>query len=117
MEGRQDKRRYRRHGAEFKRQVLAECAAPGARVAEVAAAHGLHPNLIYYWRSRAAAAALRTSAAAPGTPVAQFVPVTVADVASAAIRIELRRDGTVAQVHWPLTAAGACAEWLRSWWR
>ncbi len=54
MDGRQSKRGYRRHSAQFKRQVLAEGAAPGARIVEVAAAHGLHPNLIYYWRSRSA---------------------------------------------------------------
>ncbi|MFN9210573.1 MAG: IS66-like element accessory protein TnpA [Betaproteobacteria bacterium] len=116
MEAQRGGGRHRRHSAEFKRQVLAECAAPGARIAEVAAAHGLPPSLIYYWRRCAAESALRAGAA-PTAAVAQFVPVTVTDGPSATIRIELRRGATVAQVHWPLTAAGACAEWLRGWLR
>jgi transposase len=116
MEGQRGGGRHRRHSAQFKRQVLAECAAPGARIGEVAATHGLHPSLIYGWRRRAAESVLRMDAA-PTVPVAQFVPVTVTDDASAAIRIELRRGGTVAQVHWPVAAAGACAEWLRGWLR
>jgi transposase len=116
MEGQRGGGRHRRYSAEFKRQVLAECAAPGARIAEVAARHGLHPSPIYGWRRRAAESVLRTGAA-PTVAVAQFVPVTVADDPSATIRIELRRGATVAQVHWPLTAAGACAEWLRGWLR
>lgn len=117
MEGRRSKKGYRRHSAEFKRQVLAECAAPGARIAEVAAAHGLAPALIYAWRSRAAETVLRTSASAPTATAAQFVPVTVTDVAAAGIRIELRRGEATAQVHWPLAAAGACGQWLRDWLR
>lgn len=109
-------RHHRPYCAEFKRQVLAECAAPGARIGEVAAAHGLPPSLIYYWR-RCAAESVLCKGAAPTAAVAQFVPVTVTDDPSATIRIELRRAGTVAQVHWPLTVAGACAEWLRGWLR
>jgi transposase len=112
MQGRRSKRGYRQHGAEFKRRVLAECAAPGVRIAEVAAAHGLAPALIYSWRRRAAETVLRTSAT-----VASFVPATATDGAAAAIRIELRRGDIVAQVHWPLTAAGACGQWLRNWLR
>jgi transposase len=116
MEGRRGGERRRRHSAQFKRQVLAECAAPGARIAEVAATHGLPPSLIYYWR-RCAAESVLCKGAAPTAAVAQFVPVTVTDDPSTTIRIELRRGGTVAQVHWPLTAAGVCAEWLRGWLR
>jgi transposase len=117
MEGRPSKKGYRRHSAEFKRRVLGECAAPGVRIAEVAAAHGLASALIYAWRSRAAETVLRTSASAPRATVAQFVPVTVTDSPAQVIRIELRRGDIVAQVHWPLTAAGACGQWLRDWLR
>ena len=36
----------RRHDRELKQQVLAECAAPGKSVAQVAMAHGLNANLV-----------------------------------------------------------------------
>lgn len=117
MDGQRSKRRYRRHGEEFKRRVLAQSAAPGARIAEVAAAHGVHPSLIYAWRSRNAESVWDGATAAPGAAVARFVPVTVADAAPAAIRIELRRGDSVAQVHWPLSAAEACGQWLGQWLR
>ena len=121
MRARRSQGRHGRHSAEFKRQVLAESAAPGARIAAVAAAHGISPSLIYYWRSRAAASVLRASAivatAAPTAATTRFVPVAVTDSLPGTIRIEVRRGDTTAQVHWPLTAAGACAEWLRHWLR
>jgi transposase len=39
----------RRHAAELKATVLAECEAPGASVAAVALAHGLNANLVRKW--------------------------------------------------------------------
>ena len=36
----------RRHGAELKAKVLAECDEPGASVAAVAQSHGLNANLV-----------------------------------------------------------------------
>ncbi|MCA3226011.1 MAG: transposase [Burkholderiales bacterium] len=36
----------RRHGAEFKQRVLAECDRPGASVATVALSHGVNANLV-----------------------------------------------------------------------
>jgi transposase-like protein len=40
----------RRHGAEVKAKVLAECDEPGASVAAVAQSHGLNANLVHKWR-------------------------------------------------------------------
>jgi len=45
------RRRRRKHSAEFKAQVLAECRQPGASVAAVAIAHGLNPNVVRKWLS------------------------------------------------------------------
>ena len=39
-------RSRRRHAAQLKEQVLAECAEPGASVAAVALARGLNANLV-----------------------------------------------------------------------
>jgi transposase len=41
----------RRHGAEFKAKVLAECDEPGASISGVALAHGLNANLVRQWRA------------------------------------------------------------------
>jgi transposase len=41
----------RRHGAEFKAKVLADCDVPGASISGVALAHGLNANLVRQWRA------------------------------------------------------------------
>lgn len=96
----------RRHSAEFKARVLAECAQPGASVAGVALANGVNANMVHKW--------MRT---APGisVPSPKFLPVAVqAEVPSKPlIHIEVRRGTMVAQVNWPVSAAVECAIWLR----
>ena len=41
----------RRHGAELKAKVLADCDEPGASISGVAMAHGLNANLVRQWRA------------------------------------------------------------------
>ena len=117
----------RRHSAQFKALVLAECAAPGASVAKVAMSHGLNANIVHRWRKLArqrdcagvrctpSPAILLAQPVAPGAP--QFVPVSVAQTASppacADIQIELRRGATALKIAWPITAAADCAAWMR----
>lgn len=102
----------RRHAAQVKRQVLAECAQPGASVAKVALEHGLNANLVHKWRRQTQPAAL---------PAPSFVPVSVipAPVAQASdpIHLELQRGGVTVKVAWPSAAAEQCAAWLREVWR
>ncbi len=101
----------RRHSAELKTRVLAECAEPGASVAAVALAHGLNANLVHRWRRLGSA----DIPAVIQRPLAsqQFVPLSVAaEPAAADIRIELRRGATAVQVHWPQAGAAECAAWL-----
>lgn len=101
----------RRHSAELKARVVAECAQPGASVAAVAMAHGLNANLVHRWRRLAdgAAASASRQIAAP-----HFVPLAIApEPAAADIRIELRRGATSVNVSWPQAAAAECAGWLR----
>ena len=46
-----DKKRIRRnHSPALKAQVLAECEAPGASVAQVAMSHGINANIVHGWR-------------------------------------------------------------------
>lgn len=102
----------RRHGSELKALVLAECARPGASVAQVAMAHGLNANVVHKWRrqsGRAASGPMRqdvTSFIALGLPAAQPAPL-------AEIRIELRRGATTFNVSWPMAGAAECAAWMR----
>lgn len=106
-------RTRRRHSPDRKRQVLAQCALPGASVASVALAHGLNANLVHKWRREAARVGSSREANA-------FVPVTlptIVPVAPEAIELELQRGPVTVRVRWPLSSASSCAAWLREVWR
>ena len=118
----------RRHSEQFKAQVLAACAEPGASVAAVALSVGLNDNLVHQWRRGRGFKAKQ--AAAPGPviePQAAFValslpaptqaPSPAVDAPAEAIRVELRRGSLDVKVVWPISAATDCAAWLREWLR
>lgn len=114
--------RRKRHSAELKAQILAECAVPGASVARVAMSHGINANVVHRWRQlvREGGSTLVKvpMATALSTAAEGFVPVTVMDPPTAAaktgdIRIELRRGPTALTICWPVSAATDCAAWLR----
>jgi transposase len=121
-----DRRRRRRHSAEFKARVVAACRKPGVSMAAVALDHRLNANLLRRWvvaaerAQEAGASAARTVAAVGAMPMnAAFVPVEVqrAPGTSQQIVIEVRRGPTVVKVSWPLTATAACGAWLSEWLR
>lgn len=110
------RRRRRAHSAEFKAQVVAACRSPGVSIAAVAMANGVNANLARRWvvdaeRRGAGVLASVASSAVPTT----FVPLQLppVEVASADIRIELRRGATAISVSWPCAAALDCAAWMR----
>jgi transposase len=105
-------RQRRRHDAELKQRVLAECGAPGASVARVTLNHGLNANLVHKWRRLARCPA---AAVMPSAPPTQFVPVALPTPSEprADIRIELRRGATTITVTWPIAAAAEFAIWMR----
>jgi transposase len=110
-------RARRRHSAEFKRQVLAECAQPGISAAGVALTHRIDANLVQKWRRQA-----RGDGGGVQRVDATFVPVAVSSVAAptsavapAPIQIEVRRGAVSARIQWPVSAAADCAAWLRQW--
>ena len=111
----------RRHGAELKAKVLAECDEPGASVAAVAQAHGLNANLVHKWRRGRGQRARAIEVAPADDKVAgAFVALQLPSQPTAAapdIRIELRRGATTVNIAWPGAAAGECAAWLREWLR
>ena len=99
----------RRYGAELKRQILAECAEPGASVASVAMAHGINANVVHKWRRLA-------SGPLPAVAAPAFLPVSLPSATCTPapdIRIELRRGATQITLSWPLAAADQCAAWMR----
>jgi transposase len=103
----------RRHSAEFKREVLVKCEAPGASVAAVALAHGINANLVHKWRRQARPAERGGASFIPVKLHEPGPPATAAG--SGCIEINLRRGGTAVQVRWPVSAASGCADWLRGW--
>jgi transposase len=60
----------RRHGAEFKAKVLADCDEPGASISGVALAHGLNANLVRQWRAGRGARVASMGSTAPSAPKA-----------------------------------------------
>jgi transposase len=112
----------RRHGAELKAQVLAECEEPGASIAAVAQSHGLNANLVHKWRRAQRRALAVTATQASDDTASTFVALQLPPQPAAVsvppdIRIELRRGATTVNVAWPGQAAGECAAWLREWLR
>lgn len=114
----------RRHSEQFKAQVLAACAEPGASVSAVALSFGLNDNLVHQWRRGRGFKAARTvlpspvSEPAPGFVALSLPPPTpapspAAGEPAAAIRLELKRGALAVNVVWPLSAAADCAGWLR----
>ena len=84
------KKTRRRHSAELKQQIIAQCAEPGASVASIALSYGINANVVHKWRREA-------GGALPSLQASAFVPVQLPPAASAPapdIRIELRRGAT-----------------------
>ena len=119
----------REYSQDFKAGVLAQIRQSGSSVSGVALSHGLHPNMVQRWRredwQRSAAPAQSIEdgfvplllAPACDSPVqtesTQAAPSQVAVVESESIRIKLGRASGTLTVHWPVSAAGQCAQLLR----
>jgi transposase len=120
------RRTHRRHGAEFKAQVIRACRQPGVSIAAVALANGLNANMLRRWVAEAERVGARTAgsqgalavsagAVASGLPgfVAVQMPGPPAASAQPDIHIEFKRGPTTIIMRWPASQAGACASWLR----
>ena len=107
-------RTRRRYSDQLKAEVIAECDAPGASVAQVAMSRGINANVVHRWRQWA-----RAGGPAVVAPRGEFVPVALTTTAALSsgndIRVEIRRGVTAITVSWPLAAAAECAGWLRDW--
>lgn len=116
LEPTRDRRRRRKHSAEFKAQAVAACREPGVSIAAMALANGINANLLRRW---VVDAEQPSQSHAPSVvPIANatpsFIPVSMpAATCPPDIRIELHRGATLINVTWPVTAAVECAAWMR----
>ena len=114
-----EKRRRRRHTAQFKAEAVAACREAGASVAAVALERKLNANLLRRWIKRAGKMpSMPKMIAAPQTT--SFLPLRIdtrSEPTSATtqhpIRVHIRKGRTRITIEWPATAAGSCALWLR----
>lgn len=119
----QEKRRRRRHAPEFRAAAVAACRKPGASVAAVALELQLNANMLRTWMNKSAAeSAIPRAITGPGLPArsAAFLPLKLgtrtepaSTSADRAIRVHIRKGRSRITIEWPVTAAGACAMWLR----
>lgn len=113
-------RRRRRHGAEFKRQVIAACLEPDASVEAIALANDLNANHLRRWvREHRQTSQPLGPANEPAQPhQVALVPVTVTSAPPShlprqEIRLDIRRNGTTVQMAWPADAAQSLGATLR----
>ena len=101
------KKTRRRYDAEFKQQILAECAEPDASVASVALSHGINANVIRKWlplyRDQLPAV------------LSAFVPLraTPKRPTAASVIIELSLGEQSVTVKWPVSDPDGCARFVR----
>ena len=100
----ENSRKRRRHSAELKARILAECAVPGASVAKVAMAHGMNANIVHGWRKLAREAGAVTVSLAVATTAVPSADKQTLDV-------ELRGGTVVMKVTWPVATAADFAAW------
>lgn len=92
----------RSHADEFKGRLVALTLVPDACIADIAKAHGIHPQLLYTWRRRAKAGKL----ALPAAEMPDFAPVVIKEEAplsvpaslSASAGIEIAIDGVTVRL-------------------
>jgi transposase len=104
-----ERKANRRHSAEFKAQVIAQCRVRGASVIAVAKANGIGDSLLYSWIAKH-----RSKSIAPSKPsAAEFIELPVSQASDMPIHVEVRKGSLQMSIDWPSSAAVAAAVWLR----
>ena len=110
------RRLRRQYSTEFRARVIEAASQPGVSVAAIALANGMNANLLRRWISMARGREMMMMGAVTGTSTAVqgFMPLAMASLGSERdVRIELSRGTMSIKVNWPVSAAGACALWVR----
>jgi transposase-like protein len=114
-----EKRRRRRHTAEFKAAAVAACREPGASVAAVALERKLNANLLRTWINRFGKGLPSLPKVIAAPEMSSFLPLRIdtpsppTSTTERPIRVHIRKGRTRVTIEWPAAAAGACALWLR----
>ena len=84
-------------------------------MAAIALANGMNANLLRRWISMARGREMMMGADTGTSPTVRgFVPLAMPTPGSERdVRIELSRGSMSIKVSWPVSAAGACALWVR----
>ena len=108
------RRRRRQYSSQFRADLIKAASQPGVSVAAVALANGMNANLLRRWIKMAQSRENLVTAMAASLPVEGFVPLSMPSPGSDRdVRIELSRGAMSIKVNWPISAAGACALWVR----
>ena len=123
-------RTHRTYSSQFKAELVAACLQTGASIAALALQHGMNTNVLHRWLKEHRQGLHQLSAGHGGgapVPPPAFIPVTLESKAGVAaqsveqaglntpsqIRIDIQRANANVIVHWPVSAAGQCAQLLR----
>lgn len=116
-------RTRRTYTPQFKAELLTACKQPGASIAAVALQHGMNANVLHRWLKDHRQ---ETPLLSDGAPAPAFIPIDLAASLPVAgrnsepsappsnIRIELQHHAMNVTLHWPVDAAGACAQMLHA---
>ena len=116
------RRTHRTYSAQFKVEMVAACAAPGASISALALAHGMNPNVLHRWlleherdgEHSVVGNPAQDSTAASRVPQG-FVPLSLPAPAQAAkssvIEVELHKGELHLNVHWPASLCAEFANW------
>ena len=109
------RRLRRQYSTEFRARVIEAASQPGVSVAAIALANGMNANLLRRWISMARGREMMMGADTGTSPTVRgFVPLAMPTPGSERdVRIELSRGSMSIKVSWPVSAAGACALWVR----
>jgi transposase-like protein len=115
----QDRPRRREYSKQFKAEVLARCAQPGASVGGVALAQGLHSNMVHRWireqRERQASAPPAFVSLpmqhTPCVPALETFPAKLAAPANEQllpeVHLQIQRGELLVRLQCPLSQCGA----------
>lgn len=111
-------RKRQRHSPQFKQQVMAACAEPGASVAGIALAHGLNANMLRKWiREHSSNNQALASPAFVALPMAaaktRQLITDKAGVNTDSFRIEIPYQHQPIRIHWPVSQSVQCLALLR----
>lgn len=108
-------RQRRYHSPEFKASVVALCQ-PGVSTSGVALAHGVNANLLRRWIKQFRNDGLPVPVE---KPVNTMIPISVSPADESAgsrnIEISLARNGSKAEIRWPVEEAESLGRWLSNW--